>query len=233
MKYDLILFDFDDTLVDFKKSERKTFELTLKEFKVFNAEQFETHYSSYQIINENLWSLHAQKEISKEDLKTARFEKFLHQFHLLANAPLMGEFYISQLPHQMYLMEDALELCQHLHSKTQLGIVTNGIGRVQTQRLDKSGLKDFFKFMVVSEECGHSKPDRRIFDYTFNLAQQINQKKPQKILMVGDRIETDILGAHNSGIDSCWFNPDNLQNHSDIKAHYEINRLSDLIQYLH
>jgi YjjG family noncanonical pyrimidine nucleotidase len=233
MKYDLILFDFDDTLVDFKKSEHKTFELTLNEFKIPHSDIFETLYSGYQKINEHIWAQHALGKVSKEDLKTLRFQLFLNQFELQADAHLMGEFYISQLPHQIYLMNEALELCQHLHLKTQLGIVTNGIGRIQKQRLDNSGLKDFFNFMVVSEVCGHSKPDRRIFDYTFDLAQQLTQKKPQNILMVGDRIDTDILGAHNSGIDSCWFNPDSLHNQSEIKAHFEIKRLSELVKYLH
>ncbi len=47
-------------------------------------------------------------------------------------------------------------------------------------------------------------------------------------LVIGDRLETDILGAHNYGLDACWFNPTNAQNTLNIKPKYEISHLTEI-----
>jgi putative hydrolase of the HAD superfamily len=50
--------------------------------------------------------------------------------------------------------------------------------------------------------------------------------------MIGDRLETDILGAQNAGIDSCWFNPNREENKNDIKPNYEIQKLSEILNII-
>jgi FMN phosphatase YigB (HAD superfamily) len=81
--------------------------------------------------------------------------------------------------------------------------------------------------MVISEECGFSKPDRRIFDYTFNLLNR--SATNSRTLMIGDKLETDILGAQNIEIDSCWFNPNKDANTTSISPTYEIQNIFDLL----
>jgi FMN phosphatase YigB (HAD superfamily) len=106
-----------------------------------------------------------------------------------------------------------------------VGIVTNGFEKVQTRRLHGSVLAPHIHFMIVSEQCGFTKPDVRFFDHTMKTAGLFQKSRT---LVIGDRLETDIAGAHAFGVDSCWFNPAQLSGHPTILPTYEIQQLSEL-----
>lgn len=228
MKYDFLLFDADDTLLDFKKSEEASFFHILTKHEIEGDRK--TFHNSYKQINEDLWSRHALGHVSKDVLKVERFERFLNLHGLKGDPMAMSEDYLSTLPTHVYLIDGALDLLQFLHKKIPTIIVTNGIGHVQHQRLANSGLKPFIDLMVVSEECGYSKPDERIFFHTFDLIKA--SPKKHRLLMIGDKLETDILGASKVGIDSCWFNPDRVENTTTIQPKFEISDLSKLKEIL-
>lgn len=228
MKYDLLLFDADDTLLDFKKSEDISFQLILEKNGI--TENIKSLHEKYKEINNLLWSQHAEGLVSKDFLKVERFRKLLDENELSANPHQLCDDYLETLPSQVFLIEGALELIKSLHGKIPLVIVTNGIGVVQHKRLANSGLKPFFDLMVVSEECGYSKPDKRIFNHTFDLMQ--TKLDSSKVLMIGDKLETDILGANNMRIDSCWFNPEQVKNKTAITPTFEIQNILELIRIL-
>lgn len=228
MKYDLLLFDADDTLLDFKKSEDISFQLVLKKNGI--VEDIKILHEKYKEINNRLWSQQALGLVTKDFLKVERFRKLLDDHNLNADPIQLAEDYLETLPTQVFLIEGALELLQSLHGKIPLVIVTNGIGDVQHKRLSNSGLKPFVELMVVSEECGYSKPDKRIFEYTFDLMNKIYATS--NVLMIGDKLETDILGAQNFEIDSCWFNPDKSNNATSISPTYEIQNIIEVFNIL-
>lgn len=136
--------------------------------------------------------------------------------------------YLNSLPKNFFLIDGAYDLCRQLSESFELVIVTNGIESVQKERLARSGLEGFISFMIVSEECGYHKPDRRIFDHTLQRANAL----AHKTLMIGDRVETDVLGAHNAEIDSCWYNPHKLTSSVGCLPTYEIHQLEDLYKLL-
>jgi 2-haloacid dehalogenase len=228
MKYDLLLFDADDTLLDFKKSEHISFKIILEKNGIVG--DLKSLHESYKLINEILWTRYAEGHISKDFLKTERFRKFLEINKLEADPNQLCDDYLETLPSQVFLIEGAAALLKILHGKIPLIIVTNGIGHVQHKRLANSGLKPFIELMVISDECGFTKPDRRIFEHTFNLLNKSHQSS--RTLMIGDKLETDILGAQNMGIDSCWFNPDSIKNSTSIEPTYEISKVLDLLNLL-
>jgi 2-haloacid dehalogenase len=224
MKYDYLLFDADDTLLDFKKSELVSFELVLKKNQI--EIDFSTLYSSYKKINSLLWNQHDEGLISKDFLKVERFRKLLFINELTGDPEKMCQDYLEALPENVFLIEGAEELLTELHKKIPMIIVTNGIGPTQHLRLNKSGLSPFIDLMVISEECGFSKPDKRIFTHTFK--QLDIDPNEVRILMIGDKLETDIQGASNCGIDSCWFNPDSEKNATNLIPTYEIESLLEM-----
>lgn len=228
MKYDYLLFDADDTLLDFRKSEDVSFQIVLEKHNI--SGDIKTLHTSYKQINDLLWTQHALGLVSKDVLKVERFKRFLEANELEGNPEIMGEDYLNTLPSQVFLIDGAVEMLNSLYQKIPLIIVTNGIGHVQHKRLDNSGLKSLIDLMVVSEECGFSKPDKRIFHHTFNLLQADPEK--HRLLMIGDKLETDILGANNVGIDSCWFNPDNTENNTDIRPTFEVPTLQKILNLL-
>ena len=67
------------------------------------------------------------------------------------------------------------------------------------------------------------------FDYVFERIDDFNK---DKTLIIGDSLTSDIKGGLLSGIDTCWFNIRNIENTSEIKPHYEINKLHDLFEVL-
>jgi len=88
-----------------------------------------------------------------------------------------------------------------------------------------SGLYKFFNEIFDSQSIGFQKPDRRFFEHVLNY---IDDKKLDKLLIIGDSPTTDILGGINMGIDTCWFNPsyNNISGLNKIKSTYMIDHLS-------
>lgn len=224
MKYELFLFDLDDTLLDFKASERLSFVSAMNSMGL--KEDLENLYRTYQLENAALWKRFEQGKITKDLLKVERFRKLFEIHSIEIDAVQTSNRYLEALPEAVVLIDHALELCEFLSSKGELGIITNGMQATQVQRLSRSKLAPFISFMAVSEEAGYAKPDVRFFEHTVKQARKFNKNST---LMVGDKLETDILGAHHFGIDSCWFNPERIQIQADeISPKMEITHLSEL-----
>ncbi len=222
MKYNLFLFDLDDTLLDFKESERLSFFLSLQSLGLKN--EIDDLFKIYQVENSALWKLLEQGKTTKEHLKVERFRKTFNQLKIDIDPELASTRYLDTLPETVVLLDHAVELCQWIAANGELGIITNGIHAVQNQRIKKSALAPYISFVSVSEECGHAKPDVRFFEYSAKMAKSFSK---DKTIIVGDRPEADIQGAMNFGIDSCWFNPKGLTLPQELKATYEIRSLSE------
>jgi HAD superfamily hydrolase (TIGR01509 family) len=99
-------------------------------------------------------------------------------------------------------LEGAEELVRYLAKKYPLTVVTNGFVEVQYEKFDKSGLRDCFAHIVLSEEVGCQKPNPRIFEE----ALRMNGLQAEEVVMIGDSWNSDIQGAINAGIDQIWVN---------------------------
>jgi 2-haloacid dehalogenase len=223
MKYNLFLFDLDDTLLDFQASEKLCFQETFLHFGILNL--IEEMHKTYKLENTLLWKQIEKGEIDKDFLKVERFRRTLSQHNIEIPPHLMAKYYLEQLPNHVVLIDGAVEICRHLKQFGQLGIITNGIEFVQRERIKNSALAPFIDFIAVSEECGFAKPDIRFFEFACNKAHSFEK---ESTLIIGDRIEVDILGANRFGIDSCWFNPENLINTTDSNPSLTICRLVEL-----
>lgn len=227
MSYDLFLFDLDDTLLDFRASEARSFtqamtglglEVDLKQF-----------FADYQLINLDLWRRLERGEVSQEFLKVERFRRSFELHQIEIDPEVASQRYLDTLPETVVLIPGALELCQALSARGELGIITNGIPHVQGRRIQNSGLAPFISFISVSEECGHAKPDVRFFDHTVRKAKAF---RPELTLIVGDRLDADIRGARNFGIDSCWFNRGGRSQRGEHRPTFEIHDLNELLPLL-
>jgi FMN phosphatase YigB (HAD superfamily) len=82
----------------------------------------------------------------------------------------------------------------------RLGIVTNGIDRVQRSRLAVSGLAPLFEVVVTSQGCGFAKPDPRILQVALDAL----GVPARRALYVGDDPATDGGAATAAGVRFCW-----------------------------
>lgn len=203
MKYTHILFDADDTLLDFQKAEKYALLDTLKSY---NIELTNEIYATYQLINHELWSDFERGKVSKEFVQTTRFEKLFSKLQLVASGEEGNEKYQSFLCCQTWLVPHAKDVCEKLSKDAKLVIVTNGVGKTQEARIRNSALSSYITELIVSENIGYQKPDLKYFEYTFKTI-GISPLERKNVLLVGDSMVSDIQGAINAGIDSCWFNP--------------------------
>ena len=196
MRYNWVLFDADETLFSFNSYLGLT--SMLKRYGIdFTPEDYE----AFQAVNKLLWVAYQNNEITANDIQMRRFAKLSAQIgvnQLQLNQELMAEMAKVSQP-----LDGVMEMLDALYGKVKMGIITNGFTELQESRLNNTQTKKFFEMVVVSEQIGVAKPDRKVFDYAFSLMDNLDKTK---ILMVGDTLASDILGGYNAGIDTCWFN---------------------------
>lgn len=223
MKYEIIIFDADETLFDFKKSERDAFKNTMLEFDIEYDENH--HLKIYQGINTAIWKEFEEGLITQEKLKVERFKRLSDALNTRFDEFEFAKSYMKHLANASFLYEDSIKLVESLHKDYKLTIVTNGLKAVQDKRIRKSVIAKYFEDIVVSEEVKVAKPDSRILEHTLN---NINHTDKSKVLVVGDSLTSDIQGGINFGLDTCWFNSHKIENKTGIKPTYEINNLMEL-----
>lgn len=222
MKYDFLLFDADDTLLDFKRAEREALSEALKRFGISPTEEL---IASYSEINDSLWKLLETGGIEKNELRTKRFELFLRKHGFEADHLQMAAEYTDRLAEKSYLMPGALEICRYFYGKCRIFVITNGIKAVQTGRMNVSPIKRFIERSYISEEVGAEKPSRDFFDRVMN---DIEGFECDRALVIGDSLSSDIAGGMAAGIDTCWLNPHSKKCPDIIKPTYEIKCLDEL-----
>ena len=227
MKHTLFLFDLDDTLLDFKASERLSFVRTLEALGV--REGIDALFPHYQAINLALWREFEQGLVTKDFLKVERFRRSFAQNGIELDPAAASQLYLESLSDTVVLIDGALQVCEALAAIGEVGIVTNGVEHIQARRIASSGLRDHISFVATSEACGHAKPDRRFFDYATKMARAFAR---HETVIVGDRLDADILGANRYGIDSCWFNPGRLANASEAVPTCEVGSLHEIVPAL-
>jgi 2-haloacid dehalogenase len=227
MKHTLFLFDLDDTLLDFKASEQLSFVRTLGALGVHDG--IDTLFPQYQAINIALWREFETGAVSKDFLKVERFRRTFTQNALDLDPEAASHLYLESLSETVVLIDGAKQVCETLCAIGEVGIITNGVEHIQTRRIASSGLKDHISFVSTSEACGYAKPDSRFFDYAAKMARAFAH---HETVIVGDRLDADILGANRFGIDSCWFNPGKLENGTEAVPTCEVGSLHDIVPAL-
>ena len=225
--YDVFLFDADGTLFDFTLAEATAFRTV---YEGYGFECSEKIIALYSKINDNLWKTFETGAITIEGIKTQRFIRLFDELGIKCDAFDFNDKYVVELAKGAFLVDDAKEICEKITSLNKtIYIVTNGITQVQKTRLSKSLIKDHISDCFISEQIGFQKPDKRYFDFVFS---QIPRISKDRVLLVGDSLTADIAGGINANIDTCWFNKNKIENQTNVKPTYEINKLSELEQYI-
>lgn len=224
MKHTLFLFDLDDTLLDFKASENLSFVRTMQQLGAGGSTA--SLFSHYQPINVALWRAFEHGTVTKDFLKVERFRQTFLAAGLVLDPELASRLYLESLSDTVVLIDGAIELCATLAAVGEVGIITNGVDAIQNRRIASSGLQQHVSFVATSEACGYAKPDVRFFEYAMNMAARPAGK--DQAIIIGDRLDADILGANRYGIDSCWYNPEQLANTSAAVPTFELTSLREI-----
>ena len=224
-KYYCILFDADNTLLDFDAAENKALAETLVEYGI---EPDAGTVQTYRDINSELWRQLEKGQIRRDKLMGERFTRFLKAINAAGDGVEMNRCYLEQLStHPDLMSPEVLDVLRELSEVATLAIVSNGAQKVQTRRLAESGVMNFMEDVFISEKMGCEKPNARIFDAALRA---LGVENREHVLMVGDSLSSDIQGGSNAGLDTCWYNPNHAENPGKVCPTYEISNLEELYQ---
>ena len=117
--------------------------------------------------------------------------------------------------HEIQLFEGVENALSELSSRYILGVLTNGNADVYRFDFGK-----YFKFSISSLEAKNSKPNRAHFDKALEQVENINF---DEIIHIGDHQINDILFASRLGVESLWFNKNNVDWTQGFEKPYEFD----------
>lgn len=224
---DTLLFDLDNTLLDFDKAEANALTKALGEAGITVTDEMRDRYNK---INLAQWKLLEQGRMTREEVKIRRFKLLFQEFDIKALPKEVARHYQIYLGQGHYFIEGAEEVLEELSKKYRIYLVTNGTLSVQVGRLESSGIKKYLQGVFISEEIGYNKPSIEYFEKCFA---QIPDFKKENTVIIGDSLSSDIQGGINAGIKTIWFHrPQDLTKNPQPKPDYEIKSLKSLMEML-
>ncbi|MCP9279383.1 MULTISPECIES: HAD family hydrolase [Bacillus] len=217
-----MLFDLDDTLLDRNKAVDNLFLLVLEK--------------CYEDVSDTVKNnmLQKFKEYDKREYgisnKTIVLESLFDEFAPIYRLPhnYIQDFWNENFPTCFSIDQNTIHFLNHIKSHFKIGIITNGSTHRQKAKIINTNLNNYFDTIIISEEVGLSKPDKRIFELALN---KLNVQ-PEDVLFIGDDLEKDIAGPQNANINGVWFNPQKIKNTTQIQPYAEINTLDSLLSYV-
>lgn len=235
MKYKDLFIDFDDTLYDTHGNAV----IALSEiFDDFHLERFfsdpQVFYDAYWWANIDLWSRYSKGEITRDYLIVERFRRPLSEgcgMNVTEALCLeMSDKFLEYCSSKPGVVDGAREVMAYLKERGyRMHMTSNGFHEVQYKKLTVCGLRDYFDTIVLSEDAGVNKPSPLYFDY----ALKVTGAQREATLMIGDNLQTDIMGALGCGIDAMLFNRWGVEVEKELqKPTYVVNQLKAIMAIL-
>jgi HAD superfamily hydrolase (TIGR02253 family) len=215
----LVIFDLDNTLMDFSKMKRRAVESAVDAMidsglTIPKAEMMEKIF-------------HVYKREGIEDQKV--FDKTLEQEFGAIDYKILAAGIVGYKRGK----ESALETYPHVHivlttlarRGVHCAIITDAPRLQAWTRIASLGLQHFFERVITLDDTGERKPSPK----PFNKAMEFFQVQPQETLMIGDWAERDIVGAKNLGIKTAFARYGDDFNTQNSGADYELQDISELI----
>ena len=218
---EFLFLDLDDTILDFHKAERLAIAKTIRDFGVEPTEEI---LARYHTINKWHWEQLEQGKLTRDQVLVNRFQALFDELGQNVDAAACAKTYERNLSVGHYFLPGAEEAVKALHKKYRLFLASNGTAVVQHGRMTSAGLYPYFEQVFVSQDIGYNKPSKEYFDVCFA---RISGFDPNKAMMVGDSLTSDIRGGLNAGIQTVWVNPTH-KDCGDIRPDYQIEALSQL-----
>ena len=217
-----IFLDLDDTILDFRRAERRAISETLRRFGI---DPTPAVVDRYHELNRQQWELLEEGKLTRPQVLTRRFDLLFSELGVDRSSQEAQAAYEAQLSQGHFFMPGARELLETLAPRYDLYLATNGTPVVQAGRIQSAGIAPYFKDIFISERLGANKPSPAFFQACFAAIPNFD---PAAALVVGDSLTSDIRGARNVGLRSCWYNPEDLPSRPDIVPDYTIHALEEL-----
>lgn len=229
-----VFFDLDNTLIDTSGASKKALEEVIKilvdrsQFSEEEARVICNHFQT-KLLNEAPDS----SKMTIDDLRVSHFESSMQDIRPGDHMELAKECYNLWKTSRLQLMtlsESTKNMLNELRKSASLVLLTNGNRQVQREKIEACGVSPYFDAVVVGGEHAEEKPAPSIFLHCCDLV----QVKPEDCVMVGDNLDTDILGGLNAGLKATiWLNKNPHGNNNPKPApHYIIHCMTHLPEVL-
>ena len=231
MKIQTILFDLDNTLIDFKSTFLGAAEKTLADFGVTGVEKSEL--DRYYEVNDRIWFgkdlEHSDREeicrwyhIGYNEYLVEAAAALKEQFGLKGEVNRIDEVFRQNMGRCAKPMPHIFETLELLKKDFQLCVATNGMHDLQSYKLAR--FAGCFERCFISEDLDRVKPEREFY---LRIAEALG-RKPEELLMVGDSLQNDIGGALGAGLRACYYDPTGSVRTGTLKPTYVIRDFSEL-----
>ena len=231
-EYKAIFIDWDDTIGDFSNAAMKSLRAMYDKHDLAACyTDFQQFFDVYEVHNLDLWRRYGLDRVTKDYLEFDRMfyplsmaAKPLPQGDCIRLAQEMQEEHLRMTTQFFSLLPDAEEIVRYLAKKYPLVVLSNGFVSVQYQKIERSGLRECFTDIVLSEEVGCQKPNPRIYE----IALERGGWKAEEVLMIGDSWTSDIQGAIAAGIDQLWIH----EGETELPSTYKVAHFREVMSLL-
>ena len=234
-KYTYLIFDVDDTLLDFYAA----FSTAQKDIAdKLGIEMSEEYRKTDEALGWKAWDECGLNRTDDEDVQKNYhkyyFEYIKKHFAYLSEAygracgeQELTDCYLNSVSSSKVLKEaDTLSVYEQLSKKYKLILATNGLEKMQKERL--TAFLPYTYRLYISEEIGFIKPTKEFFNHILTDL----KCRPNACIIIGDSITNDIIGAKAVGMDVCYYNPKHKPVPDNVSVDYEIDTISALTQIL-
>lgn len=227
--YRYLIFDADDTLVDYGKDSRRAFRAALSALGRENDEALmramvEFDYGNWDAVGLSDVHLPAVQTAYHDLYRTHVRGIFEHADRICSlegKARQAEEAFLDAFSMPGQEIPGARRIVAELRKRYRVYAATNGLSSLQRRRLSEFSLDGIF----ISEEIGAIKPNADFFRYILHAL----SAAPSECLVVGDSLSSDIAGAQAAGIDCVWFNRSGGVCPSGVR---EIKDLAEIFTFL-
>lgn len=223
-----ILWDVDETLLDFGAAQRAALITLFSEFGLGPCT--DAMVARYNAINHIFWQRLERGEITKPEVLIGRFEQFFSEYGVdpAVSVPFNDRYQLC-LGDTIVHRDDCIKLIDLLRGKVRQYIVSNGTVIAQTKKLDRSGIGKRMDGVFLSEALGAEKPSPAFFDKVFAAIGPVDRSE---VMIVGDSLTSDMQGGMNAGIVTCWYDPKGKPVPEGYRIDHVIANLWDLLSLL-
>ena len=221
--FDVISFDIDQTLIDFKAALDQALQATSDW--LFDYSGHRVSLAEFQHQRNLVAKSVVGKAVNMLAIRHASFSQIITARGLsVGTADLLLDVFTRVRFGSVKFMPGARAMLEKLPSGLKVAALTNG-----NSDPNKLGFGQYFDLTILAENYTFQKPDPRIFAV---LLSKLEFTVPGRVIHVGDCLKNDVGGALQAGLTSAWYNPNRAPASSTIKPDFEITELAELTSLL-
>lgn len=218
-----VLFDLDDTLINHSQAE---VDAAIKFGKKFSS--VIPDYDEHTFVD--LWKKTSEKyfmeflagRMTFKEQRVQRIRDIFQDQNMTDNESFayFNKYHI-YYEDSWNLFLDVIETLEFLKAQNiDIGILSDGSQQQQEHKLEKTGINDYFEFVITAESEGMSKPNPLFFQ---RAADKFGVKL-KDVIYIGDNLNKDAIGATDAGLLGIWLN----RNQSDLFFERSFTTLQEL-----